>query len=72
MARGAEVDAVGPVLQDRHAVGHHVVEQAGKKTLEFLGAARHQQMHMPALRDGRPVRRAVGQFVALVDRHALA
>ncbi|BBZ18182.1 hypothetical protein MGAD_25170 [Mycolicibacterium gadium] len=27
---------------------------------------------MPALRDGRPVGRAVGQFVALVDRHALA
>ena len=27
---------------------------------------------MPALRDGGPVRRAVWQFVAFVDRHAVA
>ncbi len=72
MARGPEVDAVRPVLQDRHAVGDHVVEQAGKVPLELLGAARHQQVHMPALGHRGPVRRAVGQFVALVDGHPLA
>ena len=72
MACGAEVDAVRPVLQDRHTVGHHVIEQAGEKALEFLGAARHQQVHMPALRHGGAVRRAVRQFVALVDGHPLA
>ena len=69
MARGPEVDAVRPVLQDRHAVGDHVFEQAGELALEFLGAARHQQVHMPALRHCRPVCRAVRQRVALVDGH---
>ena len=36
--------------------------------VEFLGAARHQQMDMPALRHRRPVCRLGGQLVALVHR----
>ncbi|NVN52707.1 hypothetical protein HLY00_4416 [Mycolicibacterium hippocampi] len=64
----AEGDAVGPVLQNRHTRGDHVVEQSGKETFELLGAARHQQVHMPALWNRGAIRRHVGQFVALVDR----
>ena len=64
----AEVNAVRPVLQDRHPGGDHVVEQTGKVRVELLRAAGHQQVDMPALGHGGPVRRSVGQFVALVDR----
>ena len=72
VAGGAEMDAVGPVLQYRHAVGDHAVEQAGKKPFELLGAARHQQVHMFALGHRGAVRRAVRHVVALVDGHAFA
>ena len=71
VARGAEVDAVRPVLQNRHARGDHVVEQTGKVRVELLRAAGHQQMDVPVLGHRGPVRRSVGQFVALVDRDPL-
>ena len=68
VARGAEVDAVRPVLQDRDARGDHVVEQPRKLRVEFLGAASHQQMHVPALRHRGAVGRLRGQLVAFVHR----
>ena len=64
MTGGAEVDAVRPILQNRHTRGDHVVEQTGEMRVELLRAARHQQMHVPALRHRRTVGRTVGQFVA--------
>ena len=67
---GAEGDAVGPVLEDRHSGGHHALEQSGEQLLELRGAPRHQEMHVAALRDGRAVAGTVGQFVALVDGDA--
>ena len=62
----AEVNAVRAVLQDRHACGHHVVEETGELRVEFLGTARHQEMDVPALRYRRAVGRLGGQVVAFV------
>ncbi len=69
MARGAQINAVRPVLQHGHARGHHVLQQAGKQALELHCAAGHQHVQMLVLRDCRPVRRCARQFVALVDGH---
>ena len=64
----AEVDAVRPVFQDRHARGHHVLEQARKQALELLCSAGHEQVQMPVLWDRRTVCRCARQLVALVHR----
>ena len=69
VAGRAEVNAVGPILQNRYPGGHHVVEQSREMLVELLGTARHQQVHVPALRHRGPVGWAVGQLVAFVDRH---
>ena len=69
VARGTEVDAVRPVLQNRYAGSDHVVEQTGEQRAEFLGAAGHQNMHMLALRDRRPIHRSIRQVVTLEHRH---
>jgi hypothetical protein len=66
---GSEVNAVGAVLQYRHAIGDHVVEQTRKVRVELGGAARHQQVDVTTLRHGGPVGRAVGKLVALIHRH---
>ena len=44
VARSAEVDAVRPVLQHRHARGHHVLQQARKQAVELHCPAGHQQV----------------------------
>src|SRR6185312_1969698 len=69
VARGAQMDAVGPILQLGHAGVDHVVEQAGKEVLEFDRPARHQHVQVAVLGNRRPVRRGGRQLVALVDRH---
>ena len=68
VAGGAEVDAVRPVLQNRNARGDHVVEQTREVRVELLGAARHQQVDVPALRHRRAVGRTVGKVVAFEHR----
>ena len=67
-----EMDAVRPVLQDRHPVGHHVGQQPGKQRLQLLGAARHQQVHVAVLRRGGAAGRFGGQFVTLEHRHLVS
>lgn len=63
MAGGAEMNAIGPVLQNRHTRSHHVVEQAGEQRLELLRAARHQKVYVATLRN----RGAVHRFGRQID-----
>ena len=66
-----EMNAIRAVLQNRHTSGHHVVEQTGELSLELPCAARHQQVHMPALGDRCPIGRSGRQIVAFENRHAI-
>ncbi len=68
VAGGAQVNAVRAVLQHGHACRHHVVQQAGEQTLEFVGAARHQHVQVAVLGDGGAVGRTARQVVPLEDR----
>jgi hypothetical protein len=65
----AEVDRARLIFQNRHARRDHVVEQSGKQCAELLRAARHQDVHVPALRHRRAVRGPLRQGVAIEQRH---
>jgi len=71
MTRGAEIDAVRPVVELGHAGGHHVVEQTGEQRLELVGAPRHQDVDMPILRHRLTMGRPVGQPISVVDGDAV-
>lgn len=69
VARGAEMDAVGPVLQHGHARGDHVPQQSGEQAVELDRPAGHQHVQVPVLGHRRAVGRGVRQLVAFVDGH---
>ena len=65
VAGGTEVDGIGPVLQDRHAGGDHVVEQTGEQPLELRAPRAISRCTCWSCGMAERFSRAFGQVVAI-------